>query len=404
MIGFVDDTRKFNNQNTRADTLEDNVILDLQQWKKSTSLIAGKLNLTKCASYILTWEYNKKGYLQMNTNIEHGIKIQDDDGTIKTIPSLSANEAYQYLGITTAPNGNRIDAKKRIHTLCSQFRMSMFRAPITHEEAYIALNVFFMPKITYQLPCYYLHQNEMGNMQKIIEPVTISKIGFNNRWEKALRYGNHDMGSLMIPHLHLEQTIQKLQFLIRAMKNAKTTQLINNVLDIYQLQLGVAHDIFKHPKAHQYTDSSWVSELVIAMSQYNIQLHRDHPTTFPPQRENDSHIMQLITQNIRNVAEQKHLNTCRQYLKVITVSDITTPCGCRLDDQYMSHRVHDSRYYWPRIERPPPNVWKMWRIALRRILCKDLQTNELKDEFKWGSGFSPRLKYTSVGDLLTPLV
>ena len=89
--------------------------------------------------------------------------------------------------------------------------------------------------------------------------------------------------------------------------------------------------------------------------------------------------MQLITQNIQSVDEQKHLNICRQYLKVITVSNITKPCVCRLDDQYMFQRVHESRYYWPRIERPPQNVWKMWRIAIRRILSKDLQTKELKE-------------------------
>ena len=102
--------------------------------------------------------------------------------------------------------------------------------------------------------------------------------------------------------------------------------------------------------------------------------------------------MQLITQNIQSVDEQKHLNICRQYLKVITVSNITKPCVCRLDDQYMFQRVHESRYYWPRIERPPQNVWKMWRIAIRRILSKDLQTKELKKGYKMGKWLLPATK------------
>ena len=75
MLGFVDDTRKFNNQNTHGDTMEDNIIHDLQQWEKISHVIAGKLNLSKCGCYIIKWHYNKKGNYVMDTTTKYDIQM-----------------------------------------------------------------------------------------------------------------------------------------------------------------------------------------------------------------------------------------------------------------------------------------------------------------------------------------
>ena len=67
MLGVVDDTQKFNNKNTMETILEDNVIVDLHKWKQVSGIITGKLNLKKYGSYIVTWEYDRKENLIMDT-------------------------------------------------------------------------------------------------------------------------------------------------------------------------------------------------------------------------------------------------------------------------------------------------------------------------------------------------
>ena len=244
-MGFVDDTRKFNNQNTIATSLEENVIMDVKKWQTVSNIVAGKLNLEKCGSYIITWKYDKKGKLVMDDTTEYNLEIPDINGAIKRIKSLKSSEAYKYLGVTTAPNENRNDTRKVIQKICHTFKVALYKARITHEEAYLALHIFFLPKITYQLPCYYMSENEMTNMQKIYEPMVISKMGYNCKWERSLRYGTHGIGSIQIPNLYLEQTIQQVMFLMKALNNKDMANLMDNVLDTYQFQLGIGNDMFQ---------------------------------------------------------------------------------------------------------------------------------------------------------------
>lgn len=138
----------------------------------------------------------------MYDTTEYNLQIPDTNGAIKRIKLLKSSEAYKYLGVTTAPNGNRNDTRNVIQKICHKFKVVLYKARITHEEAYLALHIFFLPKITYQLPCYYLTENEMTNIQKIYEPTVISKMSYNCKWERSLWYGTHEIGSIQIPNLY----------------------------------------------------------------------------------------------------------------------------------------------------------------------------------------------------------
>ena len=93
MLGFVDDTRKFNNQNTVGTTLEENVVLDLLQWKKVSSIVAGKLNLKKCGSYILTWKYDNKGNLIMDTTTDYSIQMPVENNKATNIKLIKSSRS-----------------------------------------------------------------------------------------------------------------------------------------------------------------------------------------------------------------------------------------------------------------------------------------------------------------------
>ena len=65
IIGFVDDTRKYNNQNTTYPTIPENVRSDLLTWEKITELAGGAVNKQKCGYYSVTWQFNTRGQLTM---------------------------------------------------------------------------------------------------------------------------------------------------------------------------------------------------------------------------------------------------------------------------------------------------------------------------------------------------
>ena len=121
MLGFVDDTRKFNNINTKG-SITENVSFDLMKWKKMSQIIAGKLNIEKCGYYTLQWEYNKKGCLAMMNTDNEDVYIQDETtNTRQIVKKFKNNQAYKYLGITTAPDWNTYDSKASITKICQQF-------------------------------------------------------------------------------------------------------------------------------------------------------------------------------------------------------------------------------------------------------------------------------------------
>ena len=88
--------------------------------------------------------YNNKGNLTMETTTEYEIMLNR-----KLIRYLHPGDTYKYLGVTTAPNGKRMDSRKVLKKSCHSFKLALQSAP-TYKEAYIAQKAFFMPKITYQ--------------------------------------------------------------------------------------------------------------------------------------------------------------------------------------------------------------------------------------------------------------
>ena len=87
-----------------------------------SQMIAGKLNIEKCGYYTLQWEYNKKGCLvMMNTDNEEVYIHDDTTNTRKIVKKNKNNQAYKYLGITTAPDGNTHDSKESITKICQHF-------------------------------------------------------------------------------------------------------------------------------------------------------------------------------------------------------------------------------------------------------------------------------------------
>ena len=86
MLAFVDDTRKYNNANTKYPQIHENVLSDLKTWKQMSNIIAGKLNILKCGYYILNWNYNEQGYMEMTNPTLSDIYLNsDEDGKPQVI-------------------------------------------------------------------------------------------------------------------------------------------------------------------------------------------------------------------------------------------------------------------------------------------------------------------------------
>ena len=59
------------------------------------------------------------------------------------------------------------------------------------------------------------------------------------------------------------------------LQNPETTDLINNVINTYHLQLGVEQDPLQYPTRRTYTDSAWIQEFNNAQVTFNVTIHQN---------------------------------------------------------------------------------------------------------------------------------
>ena len=193
-------------------------------------------------------------------------------------------------------------------------------------------------------------------------------MGYNRTWPMEYRYGNYMIGSINLPNLHLEQTISQLNIFRRLYNHPKHHQLLNNTLATFQLHCGIDGDILTHPQKITYTDSTWIQCLVNSIHTYGITIHLPSPFKVKLQRENDNSIMQLAINAKYNSIELRQINNCRQFLRVLTVSDLVQQDGMTISPQIMNHTPLESTLVWPRIYNPTNIAWKTWDRFILKVI------------------------------------
>ena len=67
------------------------------------------------------------------------------------------------------------------------------------------------------------------------EGILLQKIGFTISWSIDIRHGKHNIGSIRLPNLYLEQFTQLLSIFLRNLQHHETAQLMDNIITMYQM-------------------------------------------------------------------------------------------------------------------------------------------------------------------------
>ena len=108
------------------------------------------------------------------------------------------------------------------------------------------------------------------------------------------------------------------------------------------------------------------------ISKYGIKIHSTLKISH--QRENDRFLMDLVHGNFLSISEISSINSCRQHLEVLTISDIVCGDGIRMRDDILNFKNpvgEDRKYKWA-IEKPSAKDKRIWREAIARV------TNDLR--------------------------
>ena len=113
---------------------------------------------------------------------------------------------------------------------------------------------------------------------------------------------------------------------------------------MFHLQAGTQHDPFETPQVIHHTDSTWIQQFIAALKKYNISIIRPNRIQLNIQRDNDIAMMDHAMQHIQNKKLLCQINTCRQYLHVIYLSDVITHDGSTIKPEIYHKIPLHSRY------------------------------------------------------------
>ena len=146
------------------------------------------------------------------------------------------------------------------------------------------------------------------------------------------------------------------------------------------------------------------------MGKHKLQIETSNQWTVTPSCQHDEMIMKvLINKGVSNKYKQYHINACRMYLQVATISDISTADGTGIRHEIMDcTRIaqSNSRWEWPQQPEPTAMQKQDWQEALSKhfltqgskklLQLKQRATGALEQGILYGMGYQYPYIYSRV--------
>jgi len=155
----------------------------------------GTLELSKCAWYALTWQWDPKGKAHLQANIDTPADLLLTSGgyqrdTVR-IPRLGPDQASKTWGCYIAPNGSSETQVKVLLKKAEQFKHVMSSPSDSKVDAYIQYRVFFFPVTSFPLGISQISYKYLKNIEtKYMTPIK-QQLGFRRTSSNAIFYGPH---------------------------------------------------------------------------------------------------------------------------------------------------------------------------------------------------------------------
>jgi hypothetical protein len=378
--GFVDDITHWNIDMVRSlstgdtgDMINNETTQAAQWWEELLCTTGGKLELSKCFYYPIIWQFDGDG----NATIQgpdpaHSNIILTDSITKQQIPiqAKSSNEAHKTLGVMACPQGNNTAEYERMKCKCNNFAQRMASAILSREEAIIFYRTICIPSITYSFAIGTFSVKQVQSLQGSLTQVTLNGMGYNRKTPSAIVYGPPTLGGIGMRHLFAEQGTMQAQIIVqhlRAFTQLGSTIMIQ--LNWAQLVAGRSKPILESPSETlpQLDSELWIQTLRQFLALSKITLHIKDIDTPYVKRVNDKILMDLTTNNQWSKQEIQHINKCRLFLKVESLSDIANRSGTHLNDQCWNVQLGTKRRdkLWPNQALPGKHSISIWKKFLK---------------------------------------
>jgi hypothetical protein len=231
--------------------------------------------------------------------------------------------------------------------------------------------LYLRPKITYPIPCCSFTPQQCRFIQALALEALLPKLHLNRHSPGAVLFGGPKYGGLQLPDLYADQGIGQLNLLIGHLKlGDEVGNQLKGVLSCQQLVVGSDKPFFAlpFPLYEKWITETWLVSIWCYLSLVKVTIDIENQWLPSLSREHDSMTMDLaITLNL-SPTQLKEINSCRIYLQVLTLSNISVANGKSLTVEAQAG-VRDqsrlSKHSWPNSKRP--KQWGAWHLFLQHV-------------------------------------
>ena len=184
-----------------------------QTWEQLLYTSGGKLEISKCAIFVLQWEFTpEEQHFLIETPTTDPVKIVSSETSEKfLVPQVKSTYSFKYLGIKSTLTGSQQPQLIDTTTHATNGARLISASPFTRLHSKLYLLTHLMPKITYPLSCASFSASQYSRLHKRFTPTAISALGYNRYCPLALRYGKLPYGGLQLKNCEVEALILKIK-------------------------------------------------------------------------------------------------------------------------------------------------------------------------------------------------
>jgi hypothetical protein len=200
-------------------------------------------------------------------------------------------------------------------------------------ETYWSYILFLRTNLNYPLPACSVAQKQCRAIQAPALAALLPKLHLNCHSPRAVLFGGLRYGGLDLPELYTDQGYGQLKLLIGHLK-LRDEVCLQILYFLWELQLfiGSHKPVFSlsFPVYGRWVGEYWLVSIWKHLSQIDFFLEVEDSWRPALPRQFDEAIMDLAVCLNFNFHQLWEINSCRMYLQVITISDITNAQGIRI--------------------------------------------------------------------------
>lgn len=402
-FAFVDDTDLVQSNITGLDITAQEIMEEMQQailrWEGGLKATGGALVPSKSFVYPIDFQFDRSGKASYKTVEDIGAHFEapNADGRMTELEQVEPSEARETLGVFLAPDGNNSTAISNLKKKARDWSNLVLTGHLSADDIRTALNTTIVKSLEYPLPALTLTEKECKEIIAPVLAVALPKSKVSRTYPRAVVYGPKGLLGLGMNNLYYVQGTKHIALLHQYVgTDTITGELLRACIEITKVHVGHVGNIFTqdHHRLGRLAPKSWISHLWQFCHHFKIKLVETATTNVTLSRVNDKPIMETIAAYPQFTANDlTHINRCRLFLKVMTLSDITNGTGTQLRHgvlQGTMMELNTTQYLWPRQDRPGITSWRLWRKAMKTVFMRQVGLH-LKQELilgEWNDGKS----------------